>query len=202
MRALKSKAVRFGGALAMLSLLMMIPSAAARSAEPVVPLGALAHAAATTEAITGGKVLEVRLADEAGAPAFEAAVSKGDGVVYLHIAAPDDHVTEIDVKDLPAWLLDYHLEAYMRSIEKAQVPLAVAIMKAEARASAPAIGAGLAKPLGATNAVLAYYIETIGAGKRQTFAIDAKTGAFIENPDELFEPHTPVKLVKRLAAGT
>jgi hypothetical protein len=34
---------------------------------------------------------------------------------------------------------------------------------------------------------------------RHEFAIDATTGAFIANPEELYEPHTPVDLARRIA---
>ena len=199
MRILKSKAVIFGGLLAVLSQLAPGTSASARDVEPVVEMGALAHAAGALEDSTGGKVLEIRLADETGVAAFEAAVSKGDAVVYLRIAAVSDDVTEIKVSELPPWLLNYKLEAYMRSIEKAQVPLGDAIMKAEVHAAAPAIGAGLAKPLSGTTAVLAYFVETINGGKRELLAVDARSGVFIANPDALYEPYTPVKLARRLA---
>ena len=53
--------------------------------ELVVPMGALAHAAAALEQSTGGRVLEVRLANAAGAPAFEAAIAQHDAVVYMRI---------------------------------------------------------------------------------------------------------------------
>jgi hypothetical protein len=195
----KLKAVGFGGVLAALSLLMLTPSTPARDTEPVVPVGALAHAAKAIEPATGGKVLEIRVTDATGAPAFEAALAKDDAVLYMRIESVNDHVTEIKVRDLPPWLLNYHLEAYMHSIDKAQVPLADAIVKAEQRASGPAIDAGLAKPLSGTNAVLAYFVETMKGGKRQALAIDATSGAFIANPESLFEPHTPVTLVRRLA---
>ena len=186
-------------------LMLLGPLTATSSASPsdeqdsVVPIGSLAHAVTAIETSFGGKVLEVRLADETGEPAFEAAVSKNHAIVYLRIASVSDDITEIKVSALPSWLINYHLEAYMRSIERARVPLAEAIVKAEQRASAPAIGAGLAKPLSGTNAVLAYFVETIAGRKRELLAVDAKSGAFIENPEELYEPHTPVKLVRRLA---
>jgi osmotically-inducible protein OsmY len=118
----------------------------------------------------------------------------------MRVASVGDTVTEIKVGDLPAWLVDYHLEVYMRSIDKAEVPLTDAILRAEERASAPAIGAGLAKPLSGSNAVLAYYVETMASGKRRVLAIDAKNGTFISNPESLYEPHTPVKLARRLAS--
>jgi uncharacterized membrane protein YkoI len=171
----------------------------ARDEQPIVPMGALAHAAAVLEQSTGGRVLEVRLANAPGAPAFEAAIAQKSGVLYMRIASPSDNVTAIQARDLPSWLLNYHMEAYMRSISKAQVPLDAAIKKAEERDNAPAIDAGIAKPLSGTNAVLAYFVETLKGSTRHTSAIDATTGAFIANPDELYEARKPVDLAKRLA---
>jgi uncharacterized membrane protein YkoI len=197
MRTLKSKAAVV--IVVILSSLALGPLTLGRDAGPVVPIGALAHAASGFEATTGGKVLEIRLADAPGAPAFEAAIAKGDRVLYMRIASPSDDVTEIKVTDLPPWLLNYHMESYMRSIAQAKVPLTEAITKAEKRDHAPAVDAGLAKPLSGTNAVLAYFVETMKGSKRQESAVDATTGAFIENPDSLFEPHTPVDLARRLA---
>jgi uncharacterized membrane protein YkoI len=197
MRTLKSKAAVV--IVVILSSLALGPLTLGRDAGPVVPIGALAHAASGFEAATGGKVLEIRLADAPGAPAFEAAIAKGDRVLYMRIASPSDDVTEIKVTDLPPWLLNYHMESYMRSIAQAKVPLTEAITKAEKRDHAPAVDAGLAKPLSGTNAVLAYFVETMKGSKRQESAVDATTGAFIENPDSLFEPHTPVDLARRLA---
>src|ERR1700724_1392877 len=99
----------------------LVPSPWARAAdtEPIVPTGALAHAARALEQDTNGKILEIRLTDEAGAPAFEAAIAKDDALVYMRIESVRENVTEIKVRDLPPWLLNYHLEAYMRSIVKA-----------------------------------------------------------------------------------
>ncbi len=173
---------------------------AARDPQPPVPMGALAHAAAAFEKSTGGKILEIRLADTSGPPAFEAAILKGDGILYMRIASPDNHVTRIDVTKLPPWMQNYKLEAYARSAMKAQVPIEEAIDQAEKRARAPAIDAGIAKPLSGTNAVLAYFVETMSGTHRDTLAVDATTGAFIANPDSLYEPHTPVELARRLAS--
>ena len=57
----------------------LVPNPLARAADtaPVVPMGALAHAARALEQDTNGKILEIRLTDEAGAPAFEAAIAQG-----------------------------------------------------------------------------------------------------------------------------
>ena len=180
------------------SLTLALPSVG-RDPPPVVPMGALAHASAAFEQSTGGRVMEVRVANAPGAPAFEAAIAKGGAVLYMRIASPSEDVTEIDVNHLPSWLVSYHMDAYIRSISKAEVPLDAAIVKAEARDHAPAVDAGIAKPLSGTNAVLAYFVETIKGSKPQQSAIDATTGAFIANPDELYEPHKPIDLARRLA---
>jgi uncharacterized membrane protein YkoI len=194
-----SKVSKLATVLAILSLLALSPSSAARDAGPVVPMGALAHAVGAIEGDIGGKVLEIRLENVAGPPGFEAALAKGDGVLYMHVGSVSDDVTQIEVRNLPPWLLDYHLEAYMRSIDKAEVPLTSAILRAEERSGGAAIGAGLAKPLGGTNAVLAYFVETIQDHRRESLAVDARTGAFIENPQSLYEARTPVDLARRLA---
>ena len=173
--------------------------ASAPDAGSLLPMGALAHATMAVEENVDGKVLEIRLADEKGEPVFEAALKKDDKVIYLRIASPADDVTQIKVSELPPWLVNYTLEAYLRSIERAKVPLTKAILDAEQRANAPAIGAGIMKPLSGTNAVLAYYIEVMKGKKRGLLAVDAETGLPIANPDTLYEPHTPVKLARRLA---
>ncbi len=121
--------------------------------------------------------------------------SPSNGLMYMRVASPSDAVTEIRVSDLPRWLLDYHLEAYARSAAEAKVPLGEAIIKAEKRDLAPAIDAGIAKPLTGDNAVLAYFVETLKGTRHQEYAVDATT----EDPESLYEPHTPVELARRLA---
>lgn len=165
----------------------------------MLPMGGLAHAAEEMERASSGKILEIRLLDEKGDPVFEAAVVADDAVVYMRLAAVTDVVTEIDVAELPAWLMNYKMQAYMRSSELAKVPLVEAILRAENKAQAPAIGAGIAKPLSGGNAVLAYYVETTKGRSRKLMAVDAKTGAMIANPEALYERWTPVKLLRRLA---
>jgi uncharacterized membrane protein YkoI len=85
---------------------------------------------------------------------------------------------------------------------RAKVPLDEAIARAEKRGHVSAIDAGIAKPLRGTNAVLAYFVETIDGSRREELAVDAETGAFIQNPDSLFVAHTPVELARRLSPGT
>jgi uncharacterized membrane protein YkoI len=95
-------------------------------------------------------------------------------------------------------MLGRELKAYVKSIRHAHLPLAQGIALAERTANKPAIGAGLAAPLSGTNAVLAYNVEVMKAGKRDRIAIDANTGAPIANPDEIYGAWTPVKLVRRI----
>jgi uncharacterized membrane protein YkoI len=196
MQILKSKTALF---VLILSSPLLSPLTLGRDAEPVVPMGALAHAAATLEKDTGGRILEIRLADETGAPAFEAALTKGGTVLYMRISSPADDVSEIEVSHLPPWLQNYKLEAYRQSVSKARVPIDQAITKAEQNDHSPAIDAGVAKPLGGTNAVLAYFVETIKGSNRNELAVDATTGAMIANPQSLYEARTPVQLARRLS---
>ena len=176
---------------------------AAAEDKPVVPMGALAHAARALEESTSGKILEVRLSDAPGDAVFEAAVKKpeGNGILYLKIVSPTDEITAIAVSELAPWMVNYPLEAYMRSVDKAKVPLERAIVQAEKRANAPAVAAGVAKPLSGSNTVLAWFVETDKGKKRELLAIDAESGARITNPDALYERRTPVMLARRLAAA-
>ena len=184
--------------LAAIALVLTVGVAFAQQREPGVSDDSLSHAAQVLERKTGGKVLQVRLSDEPGDPSFDAVIVHGDDLLYLHVAAVGDAVTSIEIKQLPKWMLDRNLTAYMKSIRQAQVPLARAIAIAERMANKPAIGAGLAAPLSGSNAVLAYNVEVMKAGERERIAIDAITGAPIANPDELYVEWTPVNLVRRM----
>lgn len=175
------------------------PWAWAQAASPVVPMGALAHATTELERESGGKVLEIRLVDEDGDPSFEAALKVDDAVQYMRIASVTDTVTEITVRELPEWLASYRLESFMKSIDKARVPLADAVGEAEKQTKAPAVAAGVAKPLSGNNAVLAYYIETMLGKKEQIAAVDAMSGRPIADPEAVYEPRTPLKLLRRVA---
>ena len=117
----------------------------------------LSKAVDALEAATGGKVLEIRFVDEKGHERFESVVAKPDQVIYMAVDPVTENVTKIAIKELPAWMLNWKLTEYVSSIEKATVPLAKAITKAEAMAGAPAIGAGLAKPLSGANQVRVSY---------------------------------------------
>lgn len=88
MQFLKSKLIQV--LIGVMGSLATAPASSGRDSELVVPMGALAHAAAALEHSMGGRVLEVRLANATGAPAFEAAITQHDAVVYLRIESPSD----------------------------------------------------------------------------------------------------------------
>lgn len=176
-------------------VLMGQPDAAARAA-PAVTSSSLTNAIAALEQGTGGKVLEIRLADDKGHERFEAVVAKGDGILYFSIDPVTEGLTKIEVKELPPWMLSWKMTDYVRSLMQAKIPLVEAVSRAENLGNAPAIGAGLAKPLSGTNEVLAYNIELMKGRRRENIAIDATTGVKIANPEELYESWSPVKLVK------
>jgi uncharacterized membrane protein YkoI len=186
------------GLAALALVVLAVGAAISQQREPGVSDDSLSHAVQVLERKTGGKVLEVRLSDEPGDPSFAAVIVQGDDLLYMHVAAVSDAVTSIEIKQLPEWMVDRKLTAYMKSIRQAQVPLARAITIGERMANKPAIGAGLAAPLSGSNAVLAYNVEVMKAGERKRIAINAITGAPIANPDELYVEWTPVKLVRRM----
>jgi hypothetical protein len=176
---------------------LTVGTARAQAVEPGVDDDSLSHAVQVLERQTGGKVLQVRLSDVPGPPSFDALIAKGAELVCMHISS-NDTVTSIKMKKLPQWMLSKTLKAYMKGIDEAKVPLSEAIKIAEHKANKPAIGAGLAAPLSDSNAVLAYYAEVMKGRKRERLAIDAITGASIANPEAIYEPWTPVDLVKRI----
>lgn len=179
-------------------IISVLHPAMSQGADPGLHEGALRQAVQALEHSTGGKVLEIRLSDEPGEISFDAVIAKGEDLLDMHIASVSDAVTSIDIAQLPEWMVGRKLTEYMKSIYKARLPLADAIGMAERKAKAPAVGAGLAKPLSGNNAVLAYNVEVMKKQKRERIALDAITGAPIANPDQLYEEWSPVKLARRL----
>jgi hypothetical protein len=185
------------GALAHATAVLLVTAVAwPENDEATTALGTLAHATEVMECATHGQVLEIRQVGETGDPAFEAAVARDDTVLHLRIAPGTDVITEVVVSELPSWLMKYRVQAHMRGVSRVEVPLAEAILKAEQSAQAPAIGAGIARPLRGGNDVLAYYVETIGDSARKLLAVDAKTGAIAANSNSVYETWMPVKLLR------
>ena len=163
-----------------------------------VTRSALAEAVEALEDETRGKVLEIRFARDADDEAsFEVVLVADDELVYMRAYPVTDILEVLEIAELPPWMAGWTLTAYMRSIAKAEVPLTAAILQAEEVEDAPAIAAGLANPLSATTAVLAYNIELIRGDRPMRVAIDARTGRRIANPEALYERWTPTELVRR-----
>src|SRR5258708_10024253 len=179
-------------------MLLGLQPAMSRGTDPGLHEGSLRQAVEALEHGTGGKVLEIRLADEPGEISFDAVIAKGEDLLDMHIAGVNDTVTSIDIAQLPEWMVGRKLTEYMRSIYKVKLPLADAIGMAERKAKEPAVGGGLSEPSSVSNAVLAYNVEVMKGQKRERIALDAITGAPIANPDQLYEEWSQVKLARRL----
>ena len=164
-----------------------------------VTRSALAEAVQALEDETGGNVLEIRFARDADEDAsFEVVLAAADDeLVYMRAYSVTGLLEVLEIAELPSWMAGWTLTAYMRSIAKAEVPPTAAILEAEEAEDAPAIAAGLANPLSATTAVLAYNIELIRGDRPVRVAIDARTGRRIANPEALYESWTPTELARR-----
>jgi hypothetical protein len=145
------------------------------------------------EKFSGGRVLEIRFRARNGVPGFDAVVAKDGAFSHLRIDIPSNVATVIDETEIPAWMAGWVLKADARSLQQAKLHLADAVLKAEEIADAPAVDAGIAKPLTGENSVLAYDIEVIRDDRPERMAIDAVTGQKIANPDSLLETWTPEK---------
>src|SRR5258708_20269531 len=92
----------------------LAPNPLARAADtaPVVPMGALAHAARALGQSTNGKILEIRLTDEAGAPAFEAALARDGALIYFRIQSGSDKFPNTQLKNFPPYLSTFSFQPY------------------------------------------------------------------------------------------
>ena len=148
-------------------------------------------AVVAAEKFSGGRVLEIRFRTHHGVPGFDAVVAKNRAFSHLRIDIPSNRVAVIAETEIPAWMASWVLKADARSLEKARLHLADAVLKAEEIADAPAVDAGIAKPLTGDNAVLAYDVEVIRNNRPERVVIDAVTGLKIADPDQLLEGWTP-----------
>ena len=144
------------------------------------------------EKFSGGKVLEIRFRNRHGTAGFDAVIAKGDVISNLSLGVGSDVIAVAEI-EVPQWMVDWKLRKYQESIAKAKIPLTDAVLKAEQIDRGPAVDAGLAKPLTADNAVLAYNVELIKGGKPDRVVIDAVTGQVIADPEPLLGAWTPEK---------
>jgi hypothetical protein len=153
----------------------------------------LPHAIVAFEAYAGGRVLEARYGAHGSVPGFDAVVAKEGAFSHLRVDIPANVVAVIAEAEVPAWMANWVLKADAKSLEKAKLHLADAVVKAEDIADAPAVDAGIAAPLSGENSVLAYNIQVIEDNEPKRLVIDAVTGLKIANPDALLETWTPEK---------
>jgi hypothetical protein len=158
----------------------------------------LTDAIAVVEHATNGKILEIRFLHGPG-KGYEAVVAKKDAIINVRENPLTSDVTVIEAEAVPVWMADWKLRQDVKSIEKAKVPLADGVRTAENSARAPAIDAGIAKPLSADNAVLAYNVEVDKNGKPVRVVVDATTGQIIADPEPLLVSWTPEELFEKTA---
>jgi uncharacterized membrane protein YkoI len=139
------------------------------------------------EALTGGRVLEIRYTDKGGMPGYHVVVAKGGGVVFLQSAAEGRDVVEITGSDKPDWMLHWGAQAQLAAAQAAKTPLTDAISTAEnAGYPAPAVAAGIATSANNLESdVGAYNILILQDGGFHRVVIDAATGQIIGNPRAL-----------------
>ena len=146
----------------------------------------------------GGRVLEIRFRTWEGAVGFTAVVANRDDTVsHVSVAIPELKVVVIAAADIPDWMAPWQVRADKRSIWKAKIPLADAVVMAQKMTGGVPVDAGLAKPLTADNAVLSYNIEIVKDGRPQRVVIDAETGGKVANPDTSLEAWKPEDALMR-----
>ncbi|MDB5418001.1 MAG: hypothetical protein JWP50_1420 [Phenylobacterium sp.] len=173
------------------------PAVAAPDASPwkLVNRQSLPLAIAAVEAFGGGRVLEIRFGVPHGVPGFDAVVAKAGAFGRVRIDLPSNRATVIADTEVPAWMASWVLKADASSLSKAKLRLADAVLMAEKMTGAPAVDAGIAKPLSGGNAVLAYDVEVIRGGRPERVVIDAVTSQRIADPQPLLEGWTPEQVL-------
>lgn len=165
--------------------------AAAENPGKLVNKQTLPLAIMAAEKFSGGKAMEIRFRVRQGVPGFDAVTAQPGGFSRVRFEIPSSTVAAIGETDVPAWMGDWVLKADARSLAKAKLSLAQAVVKAEETAQAPAVDAGVAAPLTAGNAVLGYNVQVIRNDRPQRLVIDAMTGQPIEDPDQFMEAWSP-----------
>ena len=176
------------------------PEAEAVAASPwaAVTAAMLPDAIRAIETASGGRVLEIRFRTWQGAVGFTAVVANRDDTVsHVSVAIPELKVVVIAAADIPDWMAPWQVRADKRSIWKAKIPLADAVVMAQKMTGGVPVDAGLAKPLTADNAVLSYNIEIVKDGRPQRVVIDAETGGKVANPDTSLEAWKPEDALMR-----
>lgn len=172
---------------------VLAQSAGAASESPfkLVNKQTLPLAILAAEKFSGGKAMEIRFRVRQGVPGFDAVTARAGGFSRVRFEIPSSNVAAIGETDVPAWMSDWVLKADAKSLAQAKLSLAQGVMKAEEVAQAPAVDAGIAAPLSASNAVLGYNVQVVQGDRAQRLVIDAMTGQPIEDPDQFMEAWSP-----------
>jgi hypothetical protein len=164
---------------------------AAASPGQLVNKQTLPLAIAAAEKFSGGKAMEIRFRVRQGVPGFDAVTARPGGFSRVRFEIPSSTVAAIGETDVPTWMSDWVLKADAKSLTKAKLSLAQAVVKAEDIAQAPAVDAGIAAPLTASNAVLGYNVQVFQGERPQRLVIDGMTGQPIQDPDQFMEAWSP-----------
>jgi uncharacterized membrane protein YkoI len=149
--------------------------------------GTLPKAIAAIESASGGRVVEIRYNNVAGAPGYDVVLAKGSQVSFQRISKPGAGMTELSDKTKPAWMLNWAAREDISIISTAKVSLADAVRTAEAQMSgSPAVAAGVAKSAaGANTDVKAYNVAILQNGEERRVAVDSANGSIIADPGML-----------------
>jgi hypothetical protein len=134
----------------------------------------------------GAQVMEIRY-DGSKGPGYAVVLARAGQVEFDRAAEPVAGVTVITSSTEPAWMLGWRGRAELKAARKAKVDLATAVRSAEKDANGAAVAAGIAQSAAnPTSDVKAYNVLVrTASGRLQRVAIDADTGARIQNPDAL-----------------
>jgi hypothetical protein len=148
---------------------------------------ALPDAVSAIEAASGGRVVEIRYNNVAGAPGYDVVIAKGSNVAFQRFSKPGAGLVDFTDTTKPDWMLKWPARRDVSLVKKAKVSLADAIRSAEAvQPQAPAVAAGIARSAsGPTTDVHAFNVAVLQGGKLRRVAIDSETGQVIDDPGAL-----------------
>jgi uncharacterized membrane protein YkoI len=133
---------------------------------------------------TGGKVVEIRFAQQNGKPGYHTVVAQNGQVQFGRIEPPSKNVTELTTR--PDWMLKWGQKTDVQLATKAKVSLSQAVHTAESQIGAPALAAGMARSASDPNSdVHAYNVLLDNNGSIERVAVDSATGEMISDPGQL-----------------
>jgi hypothetical protein len=148
---------------------------------------ALPDAVGAIEAASGGRVVEIRYNNVAGAPGYDVVVAKGSQVNFQRFSKPGGGLVTLTDKTEPDWMLEWPSRRDVSLVQKSRVSLADAIRTAEANVpGAPTVAAGIAQSAsGPVTDVHAYNVAVLRGDELRRVAIDADSGQLILDPGAL-----------------